>query len=324
MKVVLITMYFGKLPNYFSLFLKSCEKNKDFNWLIFTDDNTNYNYPKNVKRVNMNFEQCKKIFQEKFDFKLALESPKKLCDFKCAYGYLLEDYIKDYGFWGHCDLDQIFGDLSKFITKENLKKYDKLYTLGHLTLYRNNKDVNRQFMNSLKGIKRYKEVFSDCNGNGFDEWIEGNINEIFYDSKYSFLDTSIGADIDPYSTTFILDWYDKKEKRYFRDSIRKNLFKWQDGNLYRYYLDNNLVVKEEFPYIHLQKRKMKNYDKCIESTSFYIIPNKFVDEKDLDMNKFLFSSSVYEYINYQYFLVKWKSLKLRIKTKNFKFNSVFR
>ena len=48
MKVVLITMYFGKLPNYFSLFLKSCEKNKDFNWLIFTDDNTNYNYPKNV------------------------------------------------------------------------------------------------------------------------------------------------------------------------------------------------------------------------------------------------------------------------------------
>ena len=53
MKVALIVLYFGKLPNYFSLFLKSCEVNKDFTWLIFTDDETEFNYPENVKKIDM-------------------------------------------------------------------------------------------------------------------------------------------------------------------------------------------------------------------------------------------------------------------------------
>lgn len=324
MKIALITLYFGKLPNYFPLFLKSCKKNKGFNWLIFTDDKTNYKYPENVKRIEMNFEECKKIFQSEFDFKLALNSPQKLCDFKCAYGYLLQDHIKEYDFWGHCDLDQIFGDLSKFVTQDKLKKYDKLYTLGHFTLYRNNENVNKQFMSSINGMQRYKDVFSDYKGNGFDEWIEGNINEIFYGSKFSFLDIAIGADIDPYSTSFILDWYDKNEKRYVRDSIRKNIFKWEDGSLYRYYRDNKSIAKEEFPYIHLQKRQMKDHEKCVDLRSFYIVPNKFIEENKTDVNQLLSKTYFYEYINYQCFIVKYKSLKLRMKNKDFKFNNVFR
>lgn len=52
--------YFGKLPSNIEIFLKTCEYNKNFNWLLFTDDKTKYQYPNNVfdewpdKIVNIN------------------------------------------------------------------------------------------------------------------------------------------------------------------------------------------------------------------------------------------------------------------------------
>ena len=46
-KCCFIIPYYGKLPNYFNVFLKTCEKNIDYNWLIFTDDTDKYNLPPN-------------------------------------------------------------------------------------------------------------------------------------------------------------------------------------------------------------------------------------------------------------------------------------
>ena len=35
-KCIFIIPYFGKFNEYFTLFLKSCKNNKEFNWLILT------------------------------------------------------------------------------------------------------------------------------------------------------------------------------------------------------------------------------------------------------------------------------------------------
>lgn len=325
MKVALIVLYFGKLPNYFSLFLKSCEVNKDFTWLIFTDDQTKFNYPENVKKIDMKFEQCQNLFQQKFDFDIALKTPQKLCDYKCAYGYILQDYIKDYEFWGHCDIDLIFGNLSNFVTKEVLQNYDKLYTLGHLTIYRNYKLINRQFMNEINGQYRYKQVFTDDNGCGFDEWIGENINNIFYNTEYRFLDTAIGADLDPYNTSFVLAWYDKQNQRYIRDKVKNNVFEWKNGNLYRFYEneEKNKIIKEEFPYVHFQKRNMNFNKKILDVDDFFVIPNRFISENK-DVKSMLDIAKKLSVINYQYFKVKYKSLKSRLKNKNFNFSNVFK
>ena len=83
-----IIPYFGKLPNYFQLFLNSCAPNKKFDWLIITNDNREFSYPKNVKKIFMEWNDFKRFAQKKFKEKLALEYPKKLCDFKPTYGYL--------------------------------------------------------------------------------------------------------------------------------------------------------------------------------------------------------------------------------------------
>ena len=107
MKIAIIIAYFGKLPEYIQLFLDSCKLNYGFEWLIFSDDDTTYNYPSNVHLIKMNFGECKKLIQSKFDFEITLSKPQKLCDYKCAYGVIFEDYIQDYDWWGHCDLDQI-------------------------------------------------------------------------------------------------------------------------------------------------------------------------------------------------------------------------
>ena len=141
MKIAMIVAYFGTLPSYFQVFLDSCRMNRNFDWLIFTNDTTEYNYPSNVHQIVMSFNECRQAVQKRFSFPVALKTPQKLCDYKCAYGYIFEDYLKDYDWWGHCDLDQIFGDLSVSVTEDRLNTLDKIYSLGHLTLYRNT-DVN--------------------------------------------------------------------------------------------------------------------------------------------------------------------------------------
>lgn len=94
-----IIPYFGKLPKYFQLFLNSCKPNKSFDWLIFTDDMSNFDYPENVKRVPMSWNEFQEKAQEKFDIKLSLEFTRKLCDFKPTYGYIFESYIQRYPFY---------------------------------------------------------------------------------------------------------------------------------------------------------------------------------------------------------------------------------
>ena len=91
----LILPYFGEFNNYFSLFLKSVEYN--------TDNENKYNYPPNVKVIKTSLDKVKNIADQKLGFSVSLEKPYKLCDYKPAYGFLFEEFIQDYEYWGHCD-----------------------------------------------------------------------------------------------------------------------------------------------------------------------------------------------------------------------------
>lgn len=322
MKVGFIVAYFGTLPSYFQLFLESCRNNTCFDWLLFTDDMTEYAYPDNVHRISMDFSACRKIVQDHFDFPITLSSPKKLCDYKCAYGYIFQDYLQEYNWWGHCDLDQIFGDLGKFITTDMLNKYDKIGSLGHLTLYRNNADNNQVFKRQTNGRVRYREVYSSDRGFAFDEWLPGNINEMFIESGRPIMLDNLGADINSYKTVFTLVHYDIKKRQYYIDNIKNSIFSWEDGKIYRIYISEKKVVKIEFPYVHLQKRKMKDAKQVEQEKKYYIIPNRFVRYSN-DIPKLLRSCEKWKMLNYQYFRVKWNSLKYRLKNSDWKRENVF-
>ena len=168
-KCVLLLPYFGKFNNYFQLFLNSCKKNPTYNWIIFTDCTDKYDYPVNVRVVPMTLYELKKIAEKKLGFSVRMETPYKLCDYKPAYGFLFEEYIEEYEYWGHCDCDLIFGNLEKMLTPLLSQNYDKLFAAGHLTIYKNNYENNRKFMSSCDDEYYYKNAFTTDNICVFDE-----------------------------------------------------------------------------------------------------------------------------------------------------------
>lgn len=98
--------------------------------MIFTDNEFKYACPENVHVIKTTLDEIRKIANEKFGFKIVLESAYKLCDYKPAYGFLFEKYIKDFDYWGHCDCDLIFGNLEKNVTPLLNEDYDKLFAAG--------------------------------------------------------------------------------------------------------------------------------------------------------------------------------------------------
>lgn len=298
-KIILIVPYFGKLPNYFQLWLNSCEYNKNINWLLITDDKKKYNYPKNVLVTYLSFEKFKDKIQKKFDFVISLESSYKLCDYRPAYGYILEDEIKEYSYWGYCDIDLIFGDLESFLKKIHLEDYDKLFQNGHLSIYKNSYQNNRVFFDASFKFN-YKDVFKNKISFGFDEsetlereYIKKD-KKIFKSLNYSFLDIDCR-----YNDLYALGlnsygWLDK--------------FSWENGKVFRYIKKDNYILKEEFIYIHLQKRRMKYSFDLLPPRSYFIENNEFKKlNKNFKWKKKTFNS----YINEKFLSIIWEVKKVK-------------
>lgn len=319
MKIAIIVPYFGKLPSYFQIFLDSCSYNTKFDWLIFSDDVTPYNYPENVQLVKMTFDECRKRIQSKFDFSITLHTTQKLCDYKCGYGYIFSDYLKEYAWWGHCDLDQVFGNLGAFITDEMLSTYDKIGSIGHLTLYRNTPENNTVFMRT----ERYREVFTTERGCGFDEWLPGNVNEIYRESDHLADLKNRGADLHPYRMTFQTVDYDVEKGVYLQSTVLNAVFLFDKGDLMQIYEEDGKLKHVAYPYVHLQKRTMTDHRDGKSLDRFYIVPNSFADA-DIAPEKLLKKAKLRGIVNTQYIKVKWKSLKYRLHSGDWKFSSVFR
>ena len=318
-KIAFVTVFFGELPNYFQIFLDSCSYNTDFDWLIISDNTNKYALSENVRFIKMSFEDCKQRIQSCFDFKITLHTPQKLCDYKCAYGYIFSDFLEKYDWWGHCDLDQIFGNLNSFINEELLNNYEKIGSIGHMTLYRNTSENNCVFMNG----GRYREVFTTERGCGFDEWLQGNVNDIYIQSERPVFLENLGADVNAYHTSFQLVEFDLENGVYVPSAIKNSIFLWNKGELVQIYMEKEQVKFKEYPYIHLQKRAMTDKRDCIERDKFYIIPNQFINcnmAPEIVLKKIKW----YNVFNTQFLKVKWKNLRYRFKSGDWKFDNVFR
>jgi len=169
--LVFIITFIGNYPWYFPYFLRSCRYNPTVDFLIFTgNQDTLIHLPPNVKIIPYSIEQFKADASKKLGFKIAIERGYKLCDFKPAYGYIFQDYIKDYDFWGYCDVDVIFGNIRSFMTDDVLNEYDIIsarhdYLTGCFSLYRNNPTMRELFKQS----KDYRKVFTEPRNFFFDE-----------------------------------------------------------------------------------------------------------------------------------------------------------
>lgn len=280
--IVLINCYFGSFPNYFNLFLDSCRSNDTIDFLFFTDNLCEeYDIPSNVRLVYTTFEELKIRIQSKFDFKISLDAPYKLCDYKVAYGYIFNDYISKYDFWGYCDVDLIFGRLRHFLTEEVLDNYDKIYKLGHLTIIRNTDELNSLFM--IDDYVSYKKVFSTSKIMVFDEY--QGIQIIFDQMGKKTYFSRDYADITPMKYKFSLS--NLLTSNIDNNNYKNQIFVSENNCIYRYYEMNGLIKNEEFAYIHLQRRKfvenrIEDHRYLITNTGFIPYGDKVIDKRCME------------------------------------------
>ena len=247
--IAYIIPYFGKLPPNFQFWLLTCSKNPTIDWIIFTDDKSEYKFPKNVKIIYTDFQSIIKRIQSNYNFKIKIDKPWKLCDFKVAYGEIFKKELSKYDFWGYCDLDLAWGDIRKFITDDLLDKYEKIGFQGHSTLYKNTKEVNSRYRTTIKGIPNYREIFSNSKGYAFDE---GIIGEIYDELNIPYYKETNFAHLSKYDYGFVLRHLPPKDDyKNFRQ-----IFIWDDGKIIRKYLYNHQICNEEYMYIHFFCRPM--------------------------------------------------------------------
>lgn len=301
-RIALIIIWIGKFKNYNDFWLKSIEKNPSVDFIVFTDQQTNTILPPpNLKIVHTSFDKLAQDFQSRFDFKVSIPQSYKFCDFKPAYGEIFQEYLAGYDFWGHCDNDLIFGDIRRFITDKILLQYDKILARGHFTLYRNTPEINAVY----KKHPLCHTVFSSPQNFCFDEW--PGISRYWNDNlKEKFYNEIVFDDIHYLKHNFIT------VHKVLLDKGRTNfVYSYENGKLFRVFLFENEVHKEETMYVHFQKRRLKVTTQA--NDYFTIIPNKIIAYQKNITPAFLKKKAKKKLFYPQYFQIKYTSFKRKLK-----------
>lgn len=169
--IAILICYIGKLPWYFNYFVHSCKYNPTVEFVLVTDDTSYVGViPGNVKFFYQSLTGINSLASEKLGFATNITTGYKLCDFKPCYGVIFSDLLKDYDYWGHGDIDVIFGDIRAFLTQDLLAYHDLIsvrhdFLTGQFLVFRNCEKMNNLFMQS----KDYKMVLSSEKHFCFDE-----------------------------------------------------------------------------------------------------------------------------------------------------------
>ena len=299
-KIGIICIYMGELPKSFKFWLESCKNNVEIDWILITDQKIeNLKSIKNIRIINSSLESLKSRFEKKLQMSISLQKAYKLCDYRPSYGLFFEEELKEYNYWGYCDMDMVFGKILKILPKDLILNYDKLLKYGHLTLYKNNIFINNLFKEKAKKTLSYKSVYTTNISCAFDESEKG-IVKIFRDHNIKTFCSKNFIDICPQKYNFL-----EKEDRI------NVCYTYEDGSIYKNIYINEELKKYEKIYIHFQKRKL-NFDEVdIEKNKKYIFGEKIIKfQEQKDIIDYILSQRNNSYKNFK---VKLKFLMKTVK-----------
>ncbi len=265
-KIVIIFPYFGILPPQYKMWRASALQNSSIDFMFFTDSEVEP--AKNIVVNKMQFSDFKQLAQKTFKFPIVLDRPYKLCEYKQAYGYILQEYIKEYDFWGFGDLDLVYGDLRSFFT-EDVLVHKFLLGWGHLTLLHNDKDTNTYFMKQVDGYQDYKDAFTTSKITFFDEYGYNGCSDKWRDCRPEdcWLEWSF-------------DNASKPKQSYHFNSLTRGweqvIFEHIGNKLYMLRFNNGQIEKKESLYAHFQHRGFMK-DKVTDYSHFLVTPNAIID-----------------------------------------------
>lgn len=270
-RIKLIVCYYGKFPQWMNIWLKSCEFNSNIDFMIVTDNQIE-NLPSNVSILNIGFEELRNRFSNVLGFSASLKNPYKLCDYKPIYGKVFEQELKGYEFWGHCDIDLVWGRINNFITKDILDYFDLIGKYGHLMIYRNNRQMNELYMQP-GGTFSYKTVFKNEDNYSFDEM--SGMDLIAYGNRIKqYKDLKI-ANVSPSYKRFKIPG----------TAGEKEFFVWNDGKILRV-SGNDRVELEEFAYLHFSGKKPQNNvgKDFIEASNIYLSADSLENRNKIEFS----------------------------------------
>ncbi len=186
MKIAVIHVYFGLLPPWFSLFIQSCRVNKHLHFFIFSDSQTINFKSDNIQFIHQTYEDFFLLIKNKLNINTRFYNPYKLCDYKPAFGFLFQEYLKDFDYWGYCDNDLVLGDTYDTLLPLIQSNYDVISTneyflSGSFCLFRNCATTISMF----KQIHNYKHILSSEKHYAIDEVI--NMPQNNYRNVKNFL-----------------------------------------------------------------------------------------------------------------------------------------
>ncbi|MBB6112882.1 hypothetical protein SAMN05421821_1242 [Mucilaginibacter lappiensis] len=273
--IALLTCFFGKLPWYFAYFVHSCRYNPDVDFIVVTDDTESLiPLPSNVRLIQKTLDEVSQLAAEQLGMEVNITYGYKMCDFKPAYGVIFARLLSSYDFWGHTDLDIIFGNIRDFLSSELLENYDLIsvrpdWLTGCFLVYRNIEKVNRLYEHS----KDYRKVFTDERHYCFDEtnfshddFSEGkayyNIHTEVESMMHVVKKMEAAGYIKPHFDLFIIEGVPGK-------------LHWHEGRLY--YRKKYEVLL--YHLIYLKKRYQRKRLKGVVPGHFRITPSRIIHSK---------------------------------------------
>jgi hypothetical protein len=260
--IQLIVPHFGGRPSYLPLVLNSMAHNPQVHWLLITDHPV-ADAPPNVAVHLCKFDDLVARVQTCFDFPIALERPYKLCDFRPAYGEIFQQEIAGYDFWGHCDLDVIFGRIMEHLPEQAFH-HDKILFQGNFALYRNSPDTAAWFRHEIDGVS-YREVMTSPAAKHFDEW--AGIYHIVRD---------LGVPYWQQDRIFDLSFSMYRTRADVPPGDDPRRYAWEDGEVCEYRLERGDLRRRTALLVHLQKRTMRAPTAdVVHADRYWILPNRF-------------------------------------------------
>lgn len=276
--------YFGQWPEYFQTWLNSCRYNRGITFYMVSDIPVDtYLVPDNVRVIPLSFIEVRQRVQTALpELNISLERPYKLCDYKPAYGRIFADLFEGHDYWGYYDIDTVWGDIEKFIPDNADKHLIKIFPCGHLSFIKNISPYNSIFemvddvegtpcRNNMTGKKvvGWKECYESPESYYYDE--EGGLEPFI--SAHPELSALCYQNVD--FDNILPPWrFDHFYSINFPEKSHCLVYSFEDGHLYRHYLNGLSVVREEISYLHISKRRMKVCSS--DPARFSIYPNRIV------------------------------------------------
>lgn len=152
----MIRVWLGQLPGWTNQWLRHVEalKPKGWNFLLITD------------RAEF-LDRCERTFGFAIDPE---PGTRKACEYDPACGEIFSDLIHGYDFWGHCNLDCVYGRLDRWMTDDFLADCDIFGNdsgaiCGPFSLYRNQPKINTLY----REVPGWQKIFAGSRFHGFDE-----------------------------------------------------------------------------------------------------------------------------------------------------------